>query len=111
MKKGRYFILCYDGKNKYVNEIDGYIYTEPTSGIQYGVYYNRDFKEWSVTHLATGLYVNAYGYPLTTKTEMQKYLAGASETIERVAKKNKETQKLFEQLVKEYNDDKENSNN
>lgn len=111
MKKGKYFILCYDGKNKYVNEIDGYIYIEPTYGIQYGVYYNRDFKEWSVTHLATGLSVNDYRHPLTTKTEMQKYLAGASETIERVAKKKKEMQKLFEQLVKEYDDDKENSNN
>lgn len=111
MKKGRYFILCYDGKNKYVNEIDGYIYTEPTSGIQYGVYYNRNFKEWFVTHLATGVSVNNYRHFLTTKTEMQKYLADASETIERVAKKNKEIQKLFEQLVKEYNDDKKNNSN
>ena len=111
MKKGRYFILCYDGKNKYVNEIDGYIYTEPTSGIQYGVYYNHDIKEWEVTHLPTGLSVCDYRHSLTTKTEMQKYLADASKEIERVAKKRKEMQKLFEQLVKEYNDDKKNNSN
>lgn len=111
MKKGRYFILCYDGKNKYVNEIDGYIYTEPTSGTKYGVYYNHDIKEWEVTHLLTGLSVYDYRHLLPTKTAMQKYLAGVNGTVERIAEKKKEIQELFAQLVKEYNDGKRNSSN
>lgn len=42
---------------------------------------------------------------------INKILQLASKGIERVAKKQKEMQKLFEQLVKEYNDDKKNNSN
>lgn len=109
MKKDKYFRLCSDGKNKFVDEIDGYIYTEPTTGTQYGVYYNRDVKEWKVTHLPTGLLVDDYNHLLSTEAAMRMYLAEVSKTVERIAGKHKETQELFAQLVKEYNDGKGNN--